>query len=490
MARRPAMSFAGLPAAFLACLLLAGFSGGCASRVPTEEIRASIASGDVEGLGNRLKETHEEYNEMVTALNLARICQIDGRWADSIRAFGDALAILEEYEARAVVNLRALASGAGTLFLSRGAESYFGVGYERSLLHTFNALNYLMLGDVTGAAAEIRRMEQRQAFWLEESQARIEKILEEEEKIYDSPEELPKGYSLREIMSDDAVRGLVNNYQDAFSYALGAVLLRLAGDFQAAGVHMRRAMALDDNAALFFQQAWPFAAGGGKLEDRAVPPLPKERPAALSPAGGRGRNRSDTQEVTIVAFTGLAPSLGVENVRIWVPVVGHILIDLPAYTRHAVSGSTLSASGPARTSIPLHPLLRTDLLAYRTLWDSMRVEAGLAVGRALTRAGIAAGAYIAANSNAATRRYAALIGSLTMVFLDLTAQSMASSVRNWETLPCVGYLAGAVVPRGSAVTIASAGHKQQILLPEKARGIIILVTELSAANLKVCHVTY
>ena len=246
------MSSARLPAALLACILLAGFSCGCASRVPTDEIRASLASGDVQGLGKRLEETHEEYNEMVTALNLARVYQLDGRWADSIRAFSAALDILEEYEARAVINLHALASGAGTLFFSRGAESYFGVGYERSLLHTFNALNYLMLDDITGAAAEIRRMEQRQAFWLEESQARIEKILEEAENSYDSPEELPQGYSLREIMSDEAVRGLVNNYQDAFSYALGAVLLRLAGDAQAAGVHMRRAMALDDKAALFF----------------------------------------------------------------------------------------------------------------------------------------------------------------------------------------------------------------------------------------------
>jgi hypothetical protein len=466
------------------CVLLAGISGGCASRVPTDEIRASIASGDVQGLGRRLEETHQEYGEMVTALNLARVYQLDGRWADSARAFDEALVILEEYEARAVINIRALASGAGMLFLARGAESYFGAGYERSLLHTFNALNYLMLGDFSGAAAEIRRMEQRQAAWLEESQARIEKILENRETVYDSPEDLPKGYSLREIMGDAAVRGLVNNYQDAFSYALGAVLLRLAGDFQAAGVNMRRSMLLDDKAGRFFEQAWPSV--GGNRKEREVPPLPEKKPAARS----GNRKLSGLQEVTIIGFTGLAPSLGVETVRVWVPIVGHIPVDLPVYTRRALSGSTLGAFGPARTSIQLHQLLRTDLLAYRTLWDSMRLEAGLAVSRAVARAGIAAGAYILANSNSATRSYAALIGSLTMIILDLTAQSMASSVRNWETLPNVGYLAGARVPRGAVVTIASGGDRQEIRLPEEARGIIILTTELSAANLKVYHVTY
>ncbi|MDR2161860.1 MAG: hypothetical protein LBO77_06975 [Desulfovibrio sp.] len=475
---------------FLVCSLFAGFSGGCASRVPTDEIRAAILSGEVDDLEKRLEETHEEYSEMVTALNLARVRQMDGRWADSARAFDEALAILEEYESRALVNIRALASGAGTFLLSRGAESYFGAGYERSLLHTFNALNYLMLGDIPGAAAEIRRMEQRQAFWLEESQARIEKILENKEKVYDSPEELPQGYSMREILSDEAVRGLVNNYQDAFSYALGAVLLRLAGDLQAAGVNMRRAMTLDDKAGRFFEQAWPAAAGGASLKRRDVPPLPGKRPDAVSPAGKRTRKRPDTQEVTIIGFTGLAPSLGVENVRIWVPVVGHILIDLPAYTQRAVPGSTLLASGPARKQIALHPLLRTDLLAYRTLWDSMRAEAGFAVSRAVSRAGIAAGAYLVAKSNSATRDYAEIIGSLTMLFLDLTAQSMSSSVRNWETLPNTGYLAGTRVPRGAEVTIASGGSEQRIILPEEAQGIIILATEMSAANLKVYHVTY
>jgi hypothetical protein len=479
-----------LPAIFLVCALFAVIAGGCASRVPTDEIRASMASGDVSALGKRLEETHREYGELVTALNLARVYQIDGRWADSARAFNDALVILEEYEGRAIVNIRGLASGAGTLFLARGAEGYFGTGYERSLLHTFNALNYLMLGDFSGAAAEIRRMEQRQTAWLEESQARIENILADREKVYASPEDLPKDYSMREIMSDAAVRGLLNNYQDAFSYALGAVLLRLAGDSQAAGVNMRRAIVLDDRAKVFFEQAWPGAAANEKLNWSGAPPLPEKSPEAGLRAAAGNRPNSRLQEVIIIGFSGLSPSLGVETVRIWVPVVGHIPIDLPAYTRRGLSGSALSAFGPARTSIPLHQLLRTDLLAYRTLWDSMRVEAGLAVSRALTRAGIAAGAYIAANSNSATREYAALIGSLTMVLLDLTAQSMATSVRNWETLPNIGYLAGARVPHGASVTIASGANRSEIRLPEEARGVIILATQLSDNNLKVHHVTY
>lgn len=140
----------------LLCLFLAVtppmLLAGCAGRASTESIRTTMASGDVAKLEEDLRETHASYGEMVTALNLARAYQLGGHWNASITAFEDAIVLLEEYESRAIMNVREMLSGVGTIFLSRGAENYFGTGYERSLLHTFNALNYLMLGDFAGAA--------------------------------------------------------------------------------------------------------------------------------------------------------------------------------------------------------------------------------------------------------------------------------------------------------------------------------------------------
>jgi hypothetical protein len=264
------LSLAALPAMLLVMLLAMLLTGAArAERLRTASAKPWLASGNVEKLEEELKETHESYGEMVTALNLARAYQLGGRWKESIKAFDDSIVLLEEYESRAVVNIREMIAGIGTIFLSRGAEKYFGTGYERSLLHTFNSLNYLMLGDFSGAAVEMRRMDQRQTLWLEESQARLEKYLEDNKNL-DSPEALPQRYSMRGLLSDPDVRKLLNNYQDPFSYSLGAILYRLAGDFQTADVSMRRAVALVDNTQHLFSGAWP-----AKTKKDASPQVPR-----------------------------------------------------------------------------------------------------------------------------------------------------------------------------------------------------------------------
>ena len=478
---------------FCLCALFLIFNAGCSSRVSTDAIRANLASGNLETLELDLEETHKSYEEFVTALNLARVYQVDGRWADSIRAFEDALVLLEDYESRAVVNARALLSGAGTILFSRGAGEYYGVGYERSLLHTFNALNYVMQGDFTGAAVEMRRMDKRQEIWLEESQARIEKYLESETRL-DSPENLPAGYSMRDLLRDHEVKGLVNNYQDPFSYSLAAVLYRLADDPQSADVSMRRAIALNDSADLLFSHCWPGQPPAKGKTDVPIPPVVPRLPL-IAPFGddtGKPNEAADTQEVTIVAFSGLSPALRVEHVRVWFPAIGYILIDLPSYAKpvFGTKPGALARSGDKTSELTLYPLLRTDILAYRTLWDEVSMEVTFAISRALTRAGISATTYAVARSNEDTREYASLIATLTTILMDVFARSMSESVRNWETLPNTGYIAVTNVPRGSTVTVNVGGDKASVDLPLDARGVIIMATELSNSNLKVNHVTY
>ena len=278
---------------------------------------------------------------------------------------------------------------------------------------------------------------------------------------------------------------------------------RLAGDMQAAEVSMRRAIALDDNAATLFADVWaakdaPLPSpqekkgGIGALSPEkmpVVPPLPERPGSGEVVLDRKPETVPETQEVTILAFTGLAPALRIENVRIWFPAVGYLLIDLPSYTR-AVRGKPPEVNAPSLVKMLFHPLLKTDVLAYRTLWDEVRLELAMATSRAVTRAGIAAASYAAARSHEKTRDFAPLVGSLTTAILDIFATAMSGSVRNWETLPNTGYIAMTNIPRGSVITIGSGAHKQRIHLPGEARGVIVMVTELSNSNLKVNHATY
>ncbi len=531
-----------------AALFCALFLSACASRVGTETIRSSIAAGETFPLLEKMRETHESYQEFVTALNLARVYQLEGQWNMSIAAFDEALIQLEEYENRAIFSMRGIAAGAGTILLARGSQGYYGTGYERSLLHTFNALNYMMLSDFSGAAVEMRKMELRQELWLQESQARLEQNLEKmRTKQNGAPEysdSLPAQYSMREILSDPAVRELVNNYQDPFSYALSAIFCRLAGDPGYAAVSLRRAEALDDGAKAMFSAAWdktapargkapaPVRAGarGKKRNTGAAPSAPPEAVPAVSrgwttshphvlsaagrethpsvratesPAANPGartpdvpplpptveNQRPSTQDVTIIAFCGLAPALRVEHIRVPFPVIGYLLLDLPSYAG-AVRGASPLAEASSGTELTFYPLLRTDILAYRTLRDEVRLEIASAVSRALVRAGMAGAAAAAAASNKDTRAIAPLAGYMTTLLLDLFTTPFSASVRNWETLPNIGYLAMAEVGRGATLTLRLGGCESTVSLPEDAGGVIIMATQLSNTNLRVQYVAY
>ncbi|MCM1129779.1 MAG: hypothetical protein NC211_07610 [Alistipes senegalensis] len=458
------------------CLLFSG----CASRIPTQEIHASFSSGRISDLREAMEESHASLGEFATALNLARLLQVEGRWADSIRRYDEALAMLEEYESRAIINAREIMATAGTILLSRGAKTYYGTGYERSLLHTLNSLNYVMLGDFTGAAVEMRRMDKRQEFWLQESQSRIEENL----KAAGGKEvELPVQYSMRELLKDESVRSLVNSYQEPFSYTLGAILFRLAGDEQAAAVSARRAAALDDRASGLFRGAWPPDVSGKKKrlkktdesEHTGLPMLP------AAP--------SNMTEVTVVSTGGLAPSLQVEQVRVLMPHIGYFLLDLPSYAR-ALPGAMPEAAVLTGDPLVFYPLLHTDRLAYRTLQDEIGFEMGSAISRAAVRAGISAAVYAGAHSSEDTRDYAELAGALTTLLLDLWTTAMSDAARNWEMLPNEGYIAMGQVPAGSTIVAGAGKERQSLTLPKDIRGVIIMLTCFTGSRMRMDYVTY
>lgn len=465
--------------AFLFAFLL--FSG-CASHIPTQEIHASFSSGRISDLRAAMEESHDSLGEFTTALNLARLLQVEGRWADSIGRYEEALAMLEAYESRALINVREVMAAAGTILLSRGAKTYYGTGYERSLLHTLNALNYVMLGDFSGAAVEMRRMDKRQEYWLQESQSRIEEGLKtaEGESVA-----LPAQYSMRELLKNESVRSLVNNYQEPFSYALGAILFRLAGDEQASAVSARRAAALDGRAADLFRAAWP-ADVSEKKKRRKKAQQEKQKDVGL-PALPAAPSRMT--EVTVIATGGLAPSLQVEQVRIRMPHIGYLLLDLPSYV-HPLPGTMPEASVLSGDSLVFHSLLHTDRLAYRTLQDEIDFEMASAASRAAVRAGISAAVYAGAHSSEEGQNYAELAGTIATLLLDLWTTAMSDAARNWEMLPNNGYIATGLAPAGSTVIAGVGRERQSLTLPKDIRGVIIMLTCFTGSRMRMDYVTY
>lgn len=456
----------------LLTLLVLLLQSGCASRVSTADIRRQLNENNLENLEKDLSSAWKSADDMVTALNLARMYQLLGQWHESIEMYDAGLKILEDYEERAIVNVRGMLGSAGAATVSRGSAGYHGYGYERSLLHTFNGINYIMLGDYSGAAVEMRRMERRQELWLEESEEKLKSHAENMREMhneygmdnFDPLSGAPDGTNLSALLNDPHVRSLANSYQDAFSYSLSAAVNRIAGNADYASVSMRRASKLNGDAERMFKDGW-----GGRV-----------------PALTLGKK----QEVLCIVLSGLAPALQMQQTRFPAPYIGYVMIDYPTFYPPWYTTETTPTLQSKKGGIPLYPLLRADFMAYRSLKDDLPYEIGTSVSRAISRSAIAIGVQAAARSHEKTADYAELVGALASFVMDITASLTSVNVRNWEMLPAIGFMGMGYVDKGSDLYFRMGQKEATVTMPDDAKGIIMVVSDFSNSNLRVDYVPY
>lgn len=388
-------------------------------------------------------------------LNLARLQQANGDFTSSIRSFETAYAILDEYENRATISLRNIGSFLGSSLMSKGSETYYGKGYERTSMHTLNALNYLMLGNFESASVEMRRMEKRQEFWLQESEAKINEAATKKEEARQQGSDtsrMPQSYSLAGILEDEDVRALVNNYQDPFAYTLSSIILDVSGQSSASGnssqTSLKRALALNPDVSKVFV----------KLPDLTA-----------------------KMDVTVIVLSGIAPAMKIEKIRF--PIfhgANYTSIDLPSYTLPKNDINTVTITTDKLKLLPPR-LLKTDIMAYRTLKDELPLELAKSVVRATTKA-------IAAKQ--ASDHFGNLGGLVASLVFDVGSSYADSGFRNWEMMPNSGYISKFEAIKNSIVTVKLNNTQESFVLPSDKKGTIVLINYLTPDNIRIDHVTY
>ncbi len=97
------------------------------------------------------------------------------RFPESNRHFEAAAARIEDYERRARVRL---GTEVAAMFSNQQNLPYEGRAYDKIMLHTYKALNFLALGEAERARPELIRAHQRQQDAVAENQRRIEEARE------------------------------------------------------------------------------------------------------------------------------------------------------------------------------------------------------------------------------------------------------------------------------------------------------------------------
>lgn len=164
---------------------------GCASFLSqAEETKSLMRQGQLTQALKELKEKSEAEgkDQLMYTLDYAMALQISGDYRASANAFIKADQLLEQKDYHSVSQVVGATLGAEEMI------QYKGESYEKFLLNSMNAINYLMLGDYDSALVECRRintkistfkMEGRDAYEMSPFASYLSAIIWESQKKYD-----------------------------------------------------------------------------------------------------------------------------------------------------------------------------------------------------------------------------------------------------------------------------------------------------------------
>lgn len=183
-------------------------------------------------------------------LELARYAQLIGKTDVSMADYSVANDTIRENDEKASISASEIGANVAAAIVNDNAIPYEAEGYERVLLHHYQALNYLVKNDLDGAGVEVRLANAEQNDSLKRFEKDIEKAEEEaEQKKVDSN-------NISQIDSQYAqmneVAGKVkNSFQNAYTFYLSAFIYELLGQTSDAYIDYKKALEIyPDNSYL------------------------------------------------------------------------------------------------------------------------------------------------------------------------------------------------------------------------------------------------
>ncbi len=274
---------------------------GCATySAGFAKVEKATANRDLDGaikLLDDLKLTGAD--ETLHYLNKGTLLRLQGKYQDSNKYLDQAKRLMEALNAISVVEQ------AGSVIVNDGTKAYEGLPSEQLMVYSFEALNYLQMGDVDGAAVEARQFDIKQGL-------------------------IAKKYPDTKYLSG------------AFVRYLNAMIYEAAGERDSARIEMQKAV------------------DGYRAQNSGFP-VPQALSADLERLSSRNSasasQKSNTAEVTFILHNGLGPSLDENNIRVANPFPGNngpfmFSLAVPKYVKRSlpVSKVVLSSGSSSTTS--------------------------------------------------------------------------------------------------------------------------------------------
>lgn len=176
---------------------------------------------------------------LLYAQEAGRVAQIAGDFTASQHYYQHAVSAYLKFDNKATLSVSDVGATTSSLFLNDNVIPYRGPGYERIMLHQYQALNYLFSGDQEGALVEVRRSNNLQS----SEQARYQQSNK-------SVQAIANGTIDAEMDKLDQAAGSINSsFLNAYSYYITGVLHEVLGEPNDAFIDYRKAAQISPNNA-------------------------------------------------------------------------------------------------------------------------------------------------------------------------------------------------------------------------------------------------
>jgi len=416
------------------------FSGCATFRSYDKELRGTlneVGGGNVDGAIRTLESNNRsEKKDLLYYFELGELQRLKDRYPDSQSSWTSANERVHSWEAAAKADPARVLGDAASFVLNDKSRPYEGHDYEKVMLTTRMALNFLAMSDFDRARVAITQTHEREAVIADLRAKEVAAVERDASKrgASTSFKEL-NGYPVQTI-DNPQVNALKNSYQSALSHYLAGFIYEALGETSLAAPGYRQAIELQPNQPLLEE-------GLRGLDQRLTAP------------------KDGLTDVLFVVESGTAPARESREFPLPIPV-NHTLILLPI--AFPVMQSTGGMPLPAQLEIdggqpaPIVPITSVDLMARRALKDEMP---GIMLRAGIRSAGKAVGQY--ALQHQANQKDNSLLALASIALAVGSYVTESADERTWRTLPSeIAIARTRIAPGSHNVTLQTAAGPRTV----------------------------
>jgi len=417
-------------------------------------VRSYIVAGSYENAITLFPEEPKGSNKVLIHMERGTILQGMGQFEASAKEFESAVAEIADFEARAVISASKSATQVGSLLINEQVQPYEGKDFEKILVHSLDAINYLMMDDLEGARVEIRNAYRRQKDLYEKHHKAIRKA-EKKGKGAGWKNSFIKADKTRFKRLEAKAASIHSVYQNAFAYYISSLVYELNNEQDDAYIDLKHAIKAAPDSIPIQKDLIRLSKELHYYDDLE---------SWEKRFGTSGVDPKDGIDVFVVIGVGLAPVK--EEVKFPIPTTrgGVVFVALPVY-RFEPTTTLAGMVGYSNTCIKTSRVLDVDATAARNLLDDFPILFAKQIARTSLKA---------AATNRMGKEFGALGSLAGSVYSAVTEQA---DLRTWSTLPKEIQVARLSIPKQTrelTIRTIPTGFTQRVEIPDNAKHVIVL----------------